>query len=196
MPTHVALLRGVNNLGSSVVTMAKLREVVSSLGHSDVATYIQSGNVLFSPRQVGGSSPDALDSTAVAAELAQAIREGVGVRARVVVLSREDLAGIVRDNPFPDETNHRMLHAIFLPDVPGPELTAWVADAVRQVQEAGSRDDARVLDCTVYLHTPDGYPRSELRRVLARSGGPTSARAAGTARNWATVNKLLDMCGS
>jgi hypothetical protein len=50
-----------------------------------------------------------------------------------------------------------------------------------------------VLGCTVYLHTPDGYPRSELRRVLARAGGPTSAPVAGTARNWATVSRLVEL---
>lgn len=196
MPTHVALMRGVNNLGSSVVTMAELRAVVSSLGHSDVTTYIQSGNVLFNPRRSDGSAPDLVNCAAVAAELEQAIGDGIGVRARVVVLAREDLARVVRDNPFPDQTNPRMLHVIFLPDVPGPELADWVADAVKQVRETGSRDDARVFGCTVYLHTPDGYPRSELRRILARSGGPTSARVAGTARNWATVTRLLDMCGA
>ena len=47
MPTHVVLLRGVNNLGGKKVAMAELREVVISLGHADVMTYIQSGNVLF-----------------------------------------------------------------------------------------------------------------------------------------------------
>jgi len=195
MPTHVALLRGVNNLGSRVVTMAELREVVSSLGHCDVSTYIQSGNVLFTPRQADGSATGPLDSATLAAELERAVSVGLGVQARVVVLSREDITRAVRDNPFPDQTNPKMLHAIFMPDVPGPELTAWVADAVRQVQQAGSRDEARVLGRTVYLHTPDGYPRSELRRFLARSGGPTSAQAAGTARNWATVSRLLDLCG-
>ena len=65
----------------------------------------------------------------------------------------------------------------------------------RQVQQKGSRDQARVLGRTVYLHTPDGYPRSELRRVLARAGGPTSAAVAGTARNWATVSRLAELCG-
>ena len=54
MPTHVVLLRGVNNLGSKKVTMAELREVVTSLGHADVMTYIQSGNVLFTPRRGDG----------------------------------------------------------------------------------------------------------------------------------------------
>ena len=196
MPTYVALLRGVNNLGSRMVTMAELREVVSSLGHCDVATYIQSGNVLFTPRQADGGATGPLDSATLAAEMERAVNDGLGVQARVVVLSREDITRAVRDNPFPDETNSRLLHAIFLPETPGPELTAWVADAVRQVQQTGSRDEARVLGRTVYLHTPDGYPRSELRRFLARSGGPTSPRGAGTARNWATVSRLLDLCGS
>ena len=39
-------MRGVNNLGGKRVAMAKLQEVVTSLGHADVMTYIQSGNVL------------------------------------------------------------------------------------------------------------------------------------------------------
>jgi uncharacterized protein (DUF1697 family) len=62
------------------------------------------------------------------------------------------------------------------------------------VQASGSRDEARLVGRTVYLHTPDGYPRSELRRVLARVGGPTSAAVAGTARNWATVSRLVQLC--
>ena len=55
MPTHVALLRGVNNLGGKTVAMAELREVATSLGHTDVMTYIQSGNVLFTPPPTGGT---------------------------------------------------------------------------------------------------------------------------------------------
>ncbi len=184
------LLRGVNNLGSKKVTMAELREVVTSLGHADVMTYIQSGNVLFTPRLAGRT-----DAPALAAELERAIADGIGVRARAVVLSREELARCVRDNPYPGEADPRRLHAVFLPGVPGPGLAAWVAGAERQVRAKGSRDEAQVLGRTVYLHTPDGYPRSELRRVLARAGGPTSAAVAGTARNWATVSRLAELCG-
>jgi len=72
---------------------------------------------------------------------------------------------------------------------------ARVLEQYRQVQAKGSRDQARMLGRTVYLHSPDGYPRSELRRVLAKAGGPTSARVAGTARNWTTVSRLLELCG-
>jgi uncharacterized protein (DUF1697 family) len=117
------------------------------------------------------------------------------VRARAVVLSRGELARCVRDNPYPGQTDPRLLHAVFLPEVPGPGLATWLADAERQVRAKGSRDQVQVRGRTVYLHTPDGYPRSDLRRVLARAGGPTSARVAGTARNWATVSRLLELCG-
>ena len=190
------LLRGVNNLGSKKVTMTELREVVTSLGHADVMTYIQSGNVLFTPRRADSRTAGRADAAALAAELERAIADGIGVRARAVVLSREELARCVRDNPYPGEADPRRLHAVFLPGVPRPGLAAWVAGAERQVRAKGSRDEAQVLGRTVYLHTPDGYPRSELRRVLARAGGPTSAAVAGTARNWATVSKLVSLCGS
>jgi uncharacterized protein (DUF1697 family) len=85
---------------------------------------------------------------------------------------------------------------VFLPEAPEPGLAAWVAGAERQVRAEGSRDQAQVRGRTVYLHTPDGYPPSQLRRVLAKVGGPTSARVGGTARNWATVSRLLELCGS
>jgi len=211
------LLRGINNLGSRKIAMAKLREVVTSLGHTDVMTYIQSGNVLFTPRLTGGSRsggadphaavpeaavPDAAerdaakpDAAVLAAELERAIAGCIGVRARAVVLSRAELARCMRDNPYPGETNPKLLHAMFLPEVPGPGMALWVAEAERQVRAKGSRDGAQVLGRTVYLHTPDGYPSSELRRVLARVGGPTSAGVGGTARNWATVSRLAELCG-
>ena len=175
--------------------MAELQEVVTSLGHGDVMTYIQSGNVLFTPRLTDGRTAGDTDTAALAADLERAIADAVGVQARAIVLSREELARCMRDNPYPGETNPKLLHAVFLPEVPGPSLATWVADAERQVRAKGSRDGAQVLGRTVYLHTPDGYPRSELRRVLARAGGPTSAPVAGTARNWATVSRLVEHCG-
>jgi uncharacterized protein (DUF1697 family) len=193
VPTHVALLRGVNNLGGKMVAMADLRELVTSLGHTDVATYIQSGNVLFTPPLAGGGTAADLDSAALAAELERAIAGRLGLQARAVVLAREEMARCVHDNPYPDETNPRLLHAVFLPGAPGPGLAAWVADAERHVRATGSRDQAQLLGRTVYLHTPDGYPPSELRRAFARKGGPTSSAVAGTARNWATVSMLVEL---
>ncbi len=188
MATHVALLRGINVGGNKKVPMAELREVVASLGHADVATYIQSGNVVF--------STDQSDTEALAAALEQAIAETIGVRARVVVLSREQLARVVRDNPYSDEPNPKAVHAVFLSGQPGLEVAERVAGAQQQVAQRGSRDTAQVIGRTIFLHTPDGYGRSDLAAEIVKLGQRKTDNVAGTARNWATVTKLAAMCGA
>jgi len=184
MPSHVALLRGINVGGRNKVAMADLRKVVESLGHGDVATYIQSGNVVFTSHHS--------DTAAVAAELGRALEETLGVRSSVVVLSRAELAKVVADNPFPDEANPKHLHAIFRGAEVGAQGAAAVAAAERRARDKGGRDQAKVVGRTVYLRTPDGLGRSELAAQLARSKSAAQDRG-GTARNWATVTKLLSM---
>jgi uncharacterized protein (DUF1697 family) len=188
VPTHVALLRGINLGGHKKVAMADLREVVTSLGHADVATYIQSGNVVFSTEQS--------DTVALAAALEEAIAETTGVRARVVVLSREELDRVVRDNPYSDEPNLRAVHAVFLSGQPGPEVAERVADVQQQAARRGGRDTAQVIGRTIFLHTPDGYGRSDLAAEIVKIGQRKTDSVTGTARNWATVTKLVAMCGA
>jgi len=186
VPTHVALLRGINVGGRNRVAMADLREVVSSLGHAGVATYIQSGNVLF--------SSDQADTARLAADLEQAIAGRLGVQPGVVVLTRDDLARAMRDNPYASEPNPKHVHVIFLPADPEPGMAAGLAQAQRQAAGKGSRDTVTLAGRAVFLHTPDGFGTSELAKLLGRAGGPLSAKGAGTARNWATVTKLLELC--
>jgi len=49
--TYVALLRGVNVGGGSRVEMPRLRAICAALDFADVATYINSGNVIFRDRR-------------------------------------------------------------------------------------------------------------------------------------------------
>ena len=186
MATHVALLRGINVGGRNKVPMAELREVVSSLGHTGVTTYIQSGNVLFTARE-----GDAAAATALAADLERAIEKAFGLRLRVVVLSRAELAQVISDNPYRAEPNPKLVHAMFFPAEPGQQVRESVAAAEQQAAAKGGRDEATVVGRTLFLHTPEGYGRSELAVRLARARGPA---AEGTARNWATVTKLLALC--
>lgn len=175
-------------MGGKSIAMASLRAIVAALGHTDVSTYIQSGNVLF--------TTDRDDRDALAAQLEEAIADAGPVRPRVVVVSRGELAAVVRASPYPDEADPRALHAVFLPAEPAVDLVESVAAAQRAAAERGSRDSARFAGRVLYLHTPDGYGRSELAARLARAGGPLSPRGSGTARNWATVRTLLELCGS
>ena len=45
--TFAALLRGINVGGRNRLSMPELAELFRALGHEDVVTYIQSGNVVF-----------------------------------------------------------------------------------------------------------------------------------------------------
>lgn len=186
MPTHIALLRGINLGGHNKVAMPELRALASALGYRDVSTYIQSGNLLFSTGQA--------DSAALAAELRQAIATELGVQAGVIVLSRDELARVVAANPYTGEPNPKYVHVIFLPGEPEPGHAGHLAATQQKAAAKGSRDEVALAGRAVYLHTPDGYGRSELARLLGQAGGPLSVRAAGTARNWSTVTKLLELC--
>ena len=186
MATHIALLRGINVGGHNKVAMADLRELMASLGHTDVVTYIQSGNAVFSSGEP--------DTGVLASALEQAIATALGVAPAVVVLTRDDLARAVRDNPYPDEPNPKLVHAVFFRrQVPAGAADAIEAGQRRAAERGGGQDDARIVGGTVFLHTPGGFGRSELALfLLGRSASPV---AAGTARNWSTVTKLLDLCG-
>lgn len=112
----------------------------------------------------------------------------------MVVLSRDELSQVITDNPYPDETNPKCLHAVFTSEQIGPDQLATIAVAAQRATDKGSRDEATVVGRTLFLHTPDGLGRSELAAQLARAGGPLAATGSATARNWATVTKLLAMC--
>ena len=187
MATHVALLRGINLGGRNKVAMAELRTLVAGLGHTDVSTYIQSGNVLF-------TSPDDADCAETARVLTEAIAATLGVTSPVVVLTRAELAQILADNPFPDEPDPRRVHAVVLSEPPWPELEVKLDAARAKSAKAGGTDEVRAVGRTLYLHTPDGYGRSVLAEALLRVVSSPKSGATGTARNWATMTKLLELC--
>ncbi|MGO9293880.1 MAG: DUF1697 domain-containing protein [Streptosporangiaceae bacterium] len=183
MPRYVALLRGINVGGRNRVAMSDLRQLTASLGHGDVATYIQSGNVIFTSAQHGtGELADTLE---------QEIARQLGVQPAVVVLSGSELAQVIADNPFPHETDHKRLHAVFRRQELSAAALAAAAAAQERARAKGSRDEAAIVGRTMFLRTPDGMGRSELAAQLAR----TDAHVTGTARNWATVTKLMALVG-
>jgi uncharacterized protein (DUF1697 family) len=182
MPRYVALLRGINVGGRNKVPMAGLRRIAGELGYTGIATYIQSGNLVFTSSQRGQDR--------MATDLERAIETGLGVSCAVIVLSRAQLAAAIEANPFPDEPSPKAVHAVFRQRDFTAEGTAAVARALEKAAAKGdTEDEAVVVGRTLYLHLPNGMGRSELAAQLARSG----AQAAGTARNWATVTKLLAM---
>jgi uncharacterized protein (DUF1697 family) len=190
MASHVALLRGINVGGRNKVPMADLREVVTSLGHTGVSTYIQSGNVLFSTADT--------DNARLAAALESAIEDRFGIWSSVVVLTRDELAQVLAANPYPDEPNPRMVHVVFLNTDPPQDLLDRISAAESAVAAKGSRDTVQAAGQALFLHTPDGYGTSELAQAVFKIISPPAKSKkhdlAATARNLATAATLLSRC--
>lgn len=185
MRTHVALLRGINVGGSGRVPMAALRQALGDRGFTDVATYIQSGNVV-----LGSVEPD---PAVVAATISDVLRDEFAVPRPVVAFDRDAYAAAVAANPFGQVTEPKQLHAVFRAAPPDDDERARLEAALAAERAKGGPGDAVVVGRVVYLHLPDGMGRSELAaRLSARS---TAADGGGTARNWATVRKLQDLLG-
>lgn len=88
---YVALLRGINVGGRSLIKMADLVGCVRALGYGDVTTYIASGNVLFDAAK--------LSATTLEAEIERAIEGRFGVPVRVTVRNGRQMTAIVERIP-------------------------------------------------------------------------------------------------
>jgi uncharacterized protein (DUF1697 family) len=172
----VALLRGINVGGKTTVPMAELKSLFTSLGHEDVATYIQSGNVIF--RTAAGNERK------IAAELEQRISGTFAVAARVLLRTPAELQSIATSNPFLDrEADPTKLHVVFLDRAPA-------AKAVGELDPSRSPgDEFSVQGREIYLHLPNGAGRSKL--TVDYFEGCLGAVA--TARNWRTLLKLIEL---
>ena len=170
MPRYVALLRGVNVGGRRTVAMAELRALFESLGHTDVSTLIQSGNVIF--RATKPCAPESLEA---------AIEKRFGIDVNVVLRTPRELRHVVEKNPF-TQVDPSKLHEAFMARTPSP-------GAVRNLDpERYQPEEFSLRDRDLYLHLPNGVGRAKLPASLNRSLGiPT------TIRNWATVTKLADV---
>jgi uncharacterized protein (DUF1697 family) len=173
VPRYVALLRSVNVAGHGRIAMDELRASFGALGYSDVTTYIQTGNVLFST----GSKSEA----GIAAAIEQRLAEDFGDAPAVIIRSIPDLMRVGSASPYAkagaDPARH---HVTFL--ATRPSKAALDAFAL----PPSGRDELVVAGKEVYVHTPDGYADTKYTGTfLERRLGVVS-----TTRNWNTVTKL------
>lgn len=176
MVVMVALLRGVNVGGRGKLAMADLRATASALGHQQVRTYIQSGNLVFAAAQ--------RDPRAVGEELSRELGRAMGAAPAVAVRTHADLVAVVERNPFA-ERDVAHLHVAF---ATGSEDASVALPDL----EPYAPEDAAVVGSQTYLYLPGGMGRSRLAADLGRRGLGGPGRDA-TVRNWRTVTKLVEM---
>ena len=173
MTIYVALLRGINVGGNNKVPMADLRAMCSDLGYEGVETYIQSGNVVFAAKT---------SEVEVVAAMEAGLLATFGLTLSVVVRSAAELVDIIGRNPFPNEADGSKLHVSCF-TAPLDETT------VAKLDPAFSPPDVFIIEGReMYLHLPGGMGTSKLAVHIGQKLGKL-----GTARNWNTVLRLVEM---
>ncbi len=175
--TYVALLRGINVGGKNVISMAELRDCFESEGFREVATYIQSGNVIF---RATLSEADSL-TTRIEEMLAAAF----DYQGKVVLRSLPQMRAVVSGAPtgFGNRPDMHRYDALFL------KLPLTAAAAMEVVLTRTGVDEVWAGNGVLYFS-----------RLIARASQSYLGRLASmpvyqsmTIRNWNTTTKLLQM---
>ncbi len=175
MNTWIALFRGINVGGHRRLPMKELVVELEKLDLWDVNTYIQSGNAIFHSNETSAS--------ALSEKIAQAIHTSHGFRPDVMVLSADAFRAAAENNPFPtSEVTSKTVHLYFLAE---PQTTPKLSllDAVRS-----DREEYHLDQQVLYLHAPDGFGKSKLAQKVPQALGVSA-----TARNWRTVQKIMEI---
>ena len=169
---QIALLRGINLGPSRRVPMADLRERLADAGYEDIATYVQSGNIVLT---------STVAPKRLAARLHDELQEWFGLDVPVVVRTAEELAEVIASNPLADVADEPKRYQVSFLDRKLPKASA------ERLDELATGDERVVVrGREVFAWHPGGVARSKLWNELA---GPKLGVVA-TARNWRTVLEL------
>lgn len=175
--TYVAFLRGINVGGHKKIKMNDVQHLFMGLGYDNVSTYLQTGNVIF-------TAPVAPPS--VAAIEARIIRD-LNVATHVVLRTSADLAKIIAQSPFLDETiDPATLYVTLLATKPKSDGVAPLAVPVHE------SDRLWIFEREVYLHCPNGYGRTPLNNTFLEKHLGVVA----TTRNWRVIHHLATLAGA
>ena len=177
MNVYVALLRGINVGGSNLIRMAALKACFEAQGLRDVATYIQSGNVVFTAGR--------LNQLGLTREIETALSKTFAYRSRVVVRSFEQMKAIVESAPkgFGGRPAAYRYDVIFLKD-------SLTADEAMKCMTAKPGVD-RLFAGNGVLYASRLISKAVQRHLSRVVGKPEYQNM--TIRNWNTTGKLVEL---
>jgi uncharacterized protein (DUF1697 family) len=177
MTRYLILLRGINVGGKNKVPMAGLRELLESHGHTNVSTYIASGNVILSSDR---------SAAAIKRELEDALPRSFKLDSdlvSVLVLTRAQLRAVVRKRPkgFGDHPEKYHSDAVFLMGIDAQE-------AMKVFDPRPGVDEVWPGPGVIYSQRLSAQrTKSRLNKIVG-----TPAYKSMTIRNWATTMALLE----
>lgn len=170
MTKYVALLRGIGP-GNPNMRNDKLRAVFESLGFTNVASVISSGNILF--------EADEHDAATLESTIEQALTERLGIASKVIIRSQQDIEKLLVSRPFGERTHspETSLNVTFLRTAP-PLETDPPSGEHYTVIKVYPREICSVID-TTQAKTPDFMLKAE--RIYGKEI---------TTRTWKTVERI------
>jgi uncharacterized protein (DUF1697 family) len=158
--------------------MPELREALEEAGFENVRTYVQSGNVVLS---------SSLKPEQTARKVERVIADRFGLDIPVVVRTKAELARVVKKNPLQKAAKDPKRYQVsFLEQ-------KLDAGTVKKLEAARAEPEQLVVDGReIYAWHDAGVARSKLWAALADKRLGVKA----TARNWMTVEKLLELAES
>ncbi len=172
---YVALLRGINVGGNNIIKMADLKACFEEMGFGEVATYIQSGNVLFSTLET--------DKPSLINRIEKGLSDRFAYNSRLVLITHAHLQRIVEEAPpgFGQQKETYRYDVIFLKE----PLAA--AEAIKSVTTRAGVDTAHQGQAVLYFsRLISKAAQSYLTKII---GLPVYQHM--TIRNWNTTTKLL-----
>lgn len=176
---YVALLRGINVGGKSIVSMAALKACFEKLGLSDVRTYINSGNIIF--------TSDEKDAEALTGKVEAAIQKATGLDIKATLRTAAQMKAVVKRIPVSWKNDGTMKSDVFFlwNDVDSPKILKEfphnpAVDTLVYMKGALAWNVAR-----------ENYGKSRVTKVI---GTPLYKKTTG--RNVNTVRKLVELMES
>jgi uncharacterized protein (DUF1697 family) len=173
---YVALLRGINVGGKTLIKMADLKTCAEELGLKNVSTYIASGNVLFDSR---ARDPAKLEKT-----IESALEQRFGLPVKVVVLDRTAYSRIVKAIPKSWEGDESLRA-----NVAFVRRGAKANQVVRELEPDPAVEEVKAIDGAILWATKrTAVNRSVMRKLI---GGGAYREL--TVRNLNTTLKLHEL---
>jgi uncharacterized protein (DUF1697 family) len=171
---YLALLRGINVGGNSLINMADLRKVFEALGFTEVSTYIASGNVLFT---AGGAV------AVIVTKVERALEKRFGMPLRIVVRSAEDVKYVVAHAPAAWKSQDLRKYVAFIKEPVKPE------DVAKEISVREGVDALEVGKGVLYMSTKmSGLTKSGFTKIVGKKFYRDM-----TMRNFTTVTKLAEL---
>ncbi|MDO6436779.1 DUF1697 domain-containing protein [Cyclobacterium sp. 1_MG-2023] len=178
MDKKIAILRGINVGGKRKILMVDLKSLFEEIGYSEISTYIQSGNVIF-------TSADKADEKEMANRIEKAIEEKFGFEVPVIVRTAKDLQKTLSNNPYykDGEMDISPLHITFLAQNP----TSENLDKIKTFDFPPDKYTIEGKD--VFIYCEGKYHQSKLTNNFFEN----KLKVKATTRNLKTVKKLCEL---